>query len=160
MSISKKDAANSSIQPSLFDFDNKTYTQDSFDSPSNAADSLSNADGIPSNDADSFSNDAYSSSSRKAHIWNPNLNNDEWIAKLEPTDADALALENIQLSFFTTEQAAKLWSKLAAWAQSDQIAYYVEDSPTSSDAAYDARMRMLSSLESAFPTLDLSLIHI
>ena len=154
MSISKKDAANSSIQPSLFDFDNKTYTQDSFDSPSNAADSLSNADGIPSNDADSFSSDADSSSSSDAHIWNPNLNNDEWIAKLEPTDADALALENIQLSFFTTEQAAKLWSKLAAWAQSDQIAYYVEDCPTSSDAAYDARMRMLSSLESAFPTLD------
>lgn len=146
MSISKKDAANSSIQPSLFDFDNKTYTQDSFDSPSNAADSLSNADGIPSSDADSSSSDA--------HIWNPNLSNDEWIAKLEPTDADALALENIQLSFFTTEQAAKLWSKLAAWAQSDQIAYYVEDCPTSSDAAYDARMRMLSSLESAFPTLD------
>lgn len=154
MSISKKDAANSSIQPSLFDFDNKTYTQDSFDSPSSAADSLSNADGIPSNDADSSSSDADSSSSRKAHIWNPNLNNDEWIAKLEPTDADALALENIQLSFFTTEQAAKLWYKLAAWAQLDQIAYYVEDSPTSSDAAYDARMRMLSSLESAFPSLD------
>ena len=154
MSISKKDAANSSIQPSLFDFDNKTYTQDSFDISSNAVDSLPNANGTTSNSVDISSNSEDSSSSRKAHIWNPNLNNDEWIAKLEPTDADALALENIQLSFFTTEQAAKLWYKLAAWAQLDQIAYYVEDSPTSSDAAYDARMRMLSSLESAFPSLD------
>lgn len=154
MSISKKDTSDSSIQPSLFDFDNKTYTQDSFDISSNAVDSLPNANGTTSNSVDISSNSEDSSSSRKAHIWNPNLNNDEWIAKLEPTDADALALENIQLSFFTTEQAAKLWYKLAAWAQLDQIAYYVEDSPTSSDAAYDARMRMLSSLESAFPSLD------
>lgn len=89
-----------------------------------------------------------------AHIWNPNVDTDEWIHKLEPTDADALALSNLQPTFLTTEQAARLWAKLAAWAQSDQIAYYVEDAPTSSDAAYDARIRALSALESAFPTLD------
>ncbi|RFT41206.1 DNA ligase (NAD(+)) LigA, partial [Bifidobacteriaceae bacterium NR003] len=89
-----------------------------------------------------------------AHIWNPNVDTDEWIHKLEPTDADALALSNLQPTFLTTEQAARLWAKLAAWAQSDQIAYYVEDAPTSSDAAYDARIRALSALESDFPTLD------
>ncbi|WP_246905192.1 NAD-dependent DNA ligase LigA [Gardnerella vaginalis] len=89
-----------------------------------------------------------------AHIWNPNVDTDEWIHKLEPTDADALALSNLQPTSLTTEQAARLWAKLAAWAQSDQIAYYVEDAPTSSDAAYDARIRALSALESAFPTLD------
>lgn len=76
-----------------------------------------------------------------AHIWNPNVDTDEWIHKLEPTDADALALSNLQPTSLTTEQAARLWAKLAAWAQSDQIAYYVEDAPTSSDAAYDARIR-------------------
>ena len=79
---------------------------------------------------------------------------DTWIAQLQPTDTDALALGNLQPATLTIEQAAKLWAKLAAWAQSDQIAYYVEDSPTSSDAAYDARMRALSALEAAFPTLD------
>lgn len=89
-----------------------------------------------------------------AHIWNPNVDTDEWIHKLEPTDADALALSSLQPTSLTTEQAARLWAKLAAWAQSDQIAYYVEDAPTSSDAAYDARIRALSALESAFPTLD------
>lgn len=89
-----------------------------------------------------------------AHIWNPNVDTDEWIHKLEPTDAYALALSNLQPTSLTTEQAARLWAKLAAWAQSDQIAYYVEDAPTSSDAAYDARIRALSALESAFPTLD------
>ena len=89
-----------------------------------------------------------------AHIWNPNVDTDEWIHKLEPTDADALALSNLQPTSLTIEQAARLWAKLAAWAQSDQIAYYVEDAPTSSDAAYDARIRALSALESAFPTLD------
>lgn len=89
-----------------------------------------------------------------AHIWNPNVDTDEWIHKLEPTDADALALSSLQPTSLTTEQAARLWAKLAAWTQSDQIAYYVEDAPTSSDAAYDARIRALSALESAFPTLD------
>lgn len=88
------------------------------------------------------------------NVLNPNENVDYWIAQLQPTDADALALGNLNLKLLTTEQAAHLWAKLAAWAQSDQIAYYVEDAPTSSDAAYDARMRALSELEAAFPTLD------
>ncbi len=90
----------------------------------------------------------------EAHVWNPNVDADRWIAQLQPTDADALHLGSLQPASLTIEQAAKLWAKLAAWAQSDQIAYYVEDAPTSSDAAYDARMRMLSELEATFPTLD------
>ena len=79
---------------------------------------------------------------------------DSWIAKLEPSDSDAMQLAKLEPSLLTTEQGARLWAKLAAWAQADQIAYYVDDSPTSSDAAYDARMRVLSALEATFPILD------
>ena len=79
---------------------------------------------------------------------------DNWIAKLEPSDSDAMQLAKLDPSLLTTEQGARLWAKLAAWAQADQIAYYVDDSPTSSDAAYDARIRFLSALESTFPILD------
>lgn len=38
--------------------------------------------------------------------------------------------------------------------ESDQIAYYIDDAPVSSDAAYDARLRCLQALESRFPSLD------
>ena len=53
---------------------------------------------------------------------------ERWIAALQPTDA--------------------------AWVESDQIAYYIDDAPVSSDAAYDARLRCLQSLEAQFPSLD------
>ena len=43
---------------------------------------------------------------------------------------------------------------MAAWVESDQIAYYIDDAPVSSDAAYDARLRCLQSLEAQFPSLD------
>ncbi|MCC2749007.1 NAD-dependent DNA ligase LigA, partial [[Eubacterium] rectale] len=35
-----------------------------------------------------------------------------------------------------------------------QIAYYIDDAPVSSDAAYDARLRCLQKLAAAFPPLD------
>ena len=67
----------------------------------------------------------------------------------------------------SAEAAARLWARVAAWVESDQIAYYIDDAPVSSDAAYDARLRCLQSLEAQFPSLDspqspthLSLIHI
>lgn len=173
MSISKKDADSQDVQLSLFDFDNQTYAQNSntntntviTDNDTNAS-YTNNSDN--NNTASSYTDNSNSNTDRNnsieytehtehtetTHTWSPNIDINEWISKLEPTDADALALENVQPSLLTTEQAARLWAKLAAWTQSDQIAYYVEDSPTSSDAAYDARMRMLSALEATFPTLD------
>ena len=51
----------------------------------------------------------------------------------------------------TAEVAARLWARVAAWVESDQIAYYIDDSPVSSDAAYDARMRCLERLGSGVP---------
>ncbi len=79
---------------------------------------------------------------------------DAWIAALKPTDADAERLALLDLSTLNPARAARLWAKVSAWVESDQIAYYVNDSPTSSDAAYDNRMNFLKSLESAFPELD------
>ena len=54
----------------------------------------------------------------------------------------------------SAEAAARLWARVAAWVESDQIAYYIDDAPVSSDAAYDARLRCLQSLEAQFPSLD------
>ncbi len=44
--------------------------------------------------------------------------------------------------------------EVAAWVEADQIAYYIDDAPVSSDAAYDARLRCLQRLEAEFPSLD------
>ncbi len=78
----------------------------------------------------------------------------EWVAAMRPTDADALPLDSLDVTRLSAEVAQRLWTRLAAWVESDQIAYYVNDSPVSSDAAYDARMRCLQRLEAAFPELD------
>lgn len=77
-----------------------------------------------------------------------------WISALQPTDADAMRLESLRVDTMQADDAARLWAKVAAWVESDQIAYYIDDAPVSSDAAYDARMRCLQALESAFPSLD------
>nr|WP_169275048.1 NAD-dependent DNA ligase LigA [Bifidobacterium sp. DSM 109958] len=77
-----------------------------------------------------------------------------WIAALRATDADALRLDALDVDAMDGDAAARLWAKVAAWVESDQIAYYIDDSPVSSDAAYDARMRCLQRLEAAFPALD------
>jgi DNA ligase (NAD+) len=77
-----------------------------------------------------------------------------WIAALQPADADAMQLDDLDVSAMSAENAARLWARLASWVESDQIAYYVNDAPTASDAAYDVRMRCLQALEAAFPTLD------
>lgn len=82
------------------------------------------------------------------------LGSPEWIASLQPSDADALQLEQVDVNALSAEVAARLWARVAAWVEADQIAYYIEDAPVSSDAAYDARMRLLQALESAFPALD------
>ena len=76
-----------------------------------------------------------------------------WVAALRGTDADAMLLETLDVSALSDEAAARLWAKVAAWVESDQIAYYVNDAPVSSDAAYDVRMRCLQALERAFPAL-------
>lgn len=78
----------------------------------------------------------------------------EDIASLTDSDADAMALDELDVAALSTEIAQRLWTKVAAWVESDQVAYYDRDSPVSSDAAYDARMRCLQRLERAFPVLD------
>ena len=79
---------------------------------------------------------------------------DEWIGALKPTDADAERLAQLDVADLSPARAARLWAKVSAWVESDQIAYYVNDAPTSSDAAYDNRMNALKRLEAAFPELD------
>ncbi|MEE1296976.1 MAG: NAD-dependent DNA ligase LigA [Bifidobacterium sp.] len=79
---------------------------------------------------------------------------DAWIDALRDDDTDALELDRLDVADLTAEQAARLWAKLAAWVETDQMAYYVDDAPVSSDAAYDARLRCLQRLESEFPQLD------
>lgn len=79
---------------------------------------------------------------------------EQWIAALQPTDADAMRLDGLDMSAMNADDAARLWAKVAAWVESDQIAYYIDDAPVSSDAAYDARLRCLQALESRFPSLD------
>ena len=78
----------------------------------------------------------------------------QWIAALQPTDADATRLDHLDVSRLDPDRAQRLWAKVAAWVESDQIAYYIDDSPVSSDAAYDARMRVLQRLEADFPALN------
>ncbi|MFT8788760.1 MAG: NAD-dependent DNA ligase LigA [Bifidobacterium psychraerophilum] len=84
----------------------------------------------------------------------PAVGSEAWIDSMQATDADALALAAVPISTMSTELATRLWTKLAAWVESDQIAYYLDDAPVSSDAAYDARMRCLQELERVFPLLD------
>ena len=79
---------------------------------------------------------------------------ERWIAALQPTDADAMRLTRLDVSSISAEAAARLWARVAAWVESDQIAYYIDDAPVSSDAAYDARIRCLQALEAQFPSLD------
>ena len=82
------------------------------------------------------------------------IGSDQWVAALQANDEDALRLNRLDVSAMEADTAARLWAKIAAWVESDQIAYYIDDAPVSSDAAYDARLRCLQRLESAFPTLD------
>ena len=79
---------------------------------------------------------------------------EQWVAVLQATDEDALRLNRLDVSGMEADTAARLWAKVAAWVEADQIAYYIDDAPVSSDAAYDARLRCLQRLEAAFPTLD------
>ena len=79
---------------------------------------------------------------------------EQWVSALQATDEDALRLNHLDVSGMEADTAARLWAKIAAWVESDQIAYYIDDAPVSSDAAYDARLRCLQRLESTFPTLD------
>lgn len=79
---------------------------------------------------------------------------DDIIASLSNSDDDAMRLDRLDVATLDAETAAKLWAKVAAWVEADQIAYYIDDAPTSSDAAYDARMRCLERLEATFPALD------
>ena len=79
---------------------------------------------------------------------------EQWIAALQSTDDDAMRLDRLDVNTLSAEAAARLWARVAAWVEADQIAYYIDDSPTSSDAAYDARIRCLQKLEASFPSLD------
>ena len=151
MSAAHDDTASQSTQWTLFDnFDNQPVTHEDQQEPTQEQSQTKTTTSNNQLQNHKIGSESHS----EAHVWNSTTDADSWIAQLEPTDADALALESLQPAALTTEQAAHLWAKLAAWTQSDQIAYYVEDSPTSSDAAYDARMRTLIALESTFPTLD------
>ncbi|KAA8826382.1 NAD-dependent DNA ligase LigA [Bifidobacterium reuteri] len=79
---------------------------------------------------------------------------EQWITALQPTDDDAMRLDRLDVNTLSSEAAARLWARVAAWVEADQIAYYIDDAPVSSDAAYDARMRTLERLEAGFPALD------
>lgn len=79
---------------------------------------------------------------------------EQWIAALQPDDADAMRLDRLDVPAMSSQAAARLWARVAAWVESDQIAYYIDDAPVSSDAAYDARLRCLQRLEASFPALD------
>lgn len=59
---------------------------------------------------------------------------ERWIAALQATDADAMRLDRLDVSSMSAEAAARLWARVAAWVESDQIAYYIDDAPVSSDA--------------------------
>ena len=100
-----------------------------------------------------------SASDSQQLVWDFDANEPEpgstaWITALRPTDADAMRLQTVDMRTLDAERAARLWAKVAAWVESDQIAYYIDDAPASSDAAYDARMRCLEALQEAFPALD------
>lgn len=69
-------------------------------------------------------------------------------------DADALRLDETDVSQFDIEAASLLHDRISRWVEEDQSAYYLHDAPKSSDAAYDARIRFLRSLESKYPELD------
>ncbi|WEV70007.1 NAD-dependent DNA ligase LigA [Bifidobacterium sp. ESL0775] len=78
----------------------------------------------------------------------------EWIASLQHTDADAARLDKFDVAELSSEAAARLWARVAAWVETDQMAYYIDSQPVSSDAAYDAFLRCLQRLEADFPALD------
>ena len=82
------------------------------------------------------------------------LGSPQWVAALQSSDDDALRLNHLDVASMDGQAAGRLWAKVAAWVESDQIAYYIDDAPVSSDAAYDARMRCLERLEATFPELD------
>jgi DNA ligase (NAD+) len=50
-------------------------------------------------------------------------------------------------------EARHRWTELAEQIRADQFAYYVRDAPSSSDAAYDERLRALEALEAEHPGL-------
>lgn len=50
-------------------------------------------------------------------------------------------------------EARHRWTELAEQIRADQFAYYVRDAPSSSDAAYDERLRALERLEDEHPGL-------
>ena len=54
---------------------------------------------------------------------------ERWIAALQPTDADAMRLDKVDVASMSAEAAARLWARVAAWVESDQIAYYIDDAP-------------------------------
>ncbi|WP_300767360.1 NAD-dependent DNA ligase LigA [uncultured Bifidobacterium sp.] len=92
--------------------------------------------------------------SQMSHPDDGRVVSDDWVASVTNSDADAMALDDIDVATLSASAAQRLWFKIAAWVESDQVSYYVHDAPVSSDAAYDARMRCLQRLEAAFPTLD------
>ncbi|EFA23218.1 NAD-dependent DNA ligase LigA [Bifidobacterium gallicum] len=79
---------------------------------------------------------------------------DAWIAALTRSDQDAMKLETVDVPALGAERARTLWRKVASWVEADQVAYYIDSAPISSDAAYDARLRFLEAMERAYPELD------
>ncbi|RSX56163.1 NAD-dependent DNA ligase LigA [Bifidobacterium dolichotidis] len=79
---------------------------------------------------------------------------DQWIAALTRSDQDAMLLELVDVTKLGPERARTLWNKVASWVEADQVAYYINSDPISSDAAYDARLRFLEALEKTWPELD------
>ncbi|MCI1936048.1 MAG: NAD-dependent DNA ligase LigA [Bifidobacteriaceae bacterium] len=87
-------------------------------------------------------------------VENLRQNQTDPIDRLDGTDSDLAVLSSLDITTLSAERAAQLWARLASWVESDQVAYYINDAPTSSDAAYDARLKTLQQLEAQFPSLD------
>ena len=47
----------------------------------------------------------------------------------------SMRLDRLDVNTLNAEVAARLWARVAAWVEADQIAYYIDDAPVSSDAA-------------------------
>ena len=43
---------------------------------------------------------------------------ERWIAALQPTDADAMRLDKVDVASMSAEAAARLWARVAAWVES------------------------------------------
>lgn len=123
-------------QQGLFDFDDEAQ-------PSSAVDKAQ-----PSSSVD----EAPDSDTRDEA--QPSRPVDEVLGELNGSDSDITTLGALDYQHMSLEQARRAHDLLAGFVLEDQKAYYIDNAPTSSDAAFDARLRALQQVEKHFPQLD------